>query len=399
MSQQPGQAGQSQLSDTVERMLRPQGIFQNPQPRPFDWQQTYASPPAAPEPWGASAQGQSTLPHGATPVPAGYQQAPGAHQPAGVYPPPPGYPPAPQHPPGNQYPAGAQYPAEALLQTGAQPQAPGQQAAGYPAGGPFGPPGSAYPGQYPTGQIPQAQYPPYGQGQFPPPPFPPGTGYGQDGAAPGGPVSGLRGKLTQRPLIPLAVAGAAVLVVVGALILSSQGGQSANNTGGPGAGGGTSPSGSASSSSGTTQVQAATALNGLLEQSGIYRAQVSVAYDNVLTCSKDLNTDVSTFTKSAANRRTLLAKLQSLPGRQTLPGAMLADLTSGWQASIAVDSDLAKWAKNAAGHCHKGNQHDANLVAQQPYETQASVEKAAFVVLWNRLAKKDSLPTYTSSDI
>jgi hypothetical protein len=382
-------------------MLRPQGLFQNPQPKPFDWQQAYA-PPAAPGTRIAdSGIGQPTLPHGTPAAPAGYQPVPGAHQPG-------------------PYPAAAPYPAGLPPQTTAQPAAPGRPAPGYPPEG-FPPP-AAYPGQpaaaqygqgqyqgaqHPTAHYPPAQYPAaqygagaYGQAQFPPP-FPPGAGFGPDGSSPGEPASGLgrlREKLPKGAVLPVAVAGAAVLVVAGALVVSLQGGSSANNTAGTGTSATASP-GTTSSSSGVSAAAAAAALNGLLQQSGVYRARVNVAVSEVQSCAKGLRGDARIFAKSAANRQTLLAKLQTLPGRQALPVAMLAHLTAAWQASVTVDTDLARWASGAARHCHRGNSGDPNLAAMQPYDSQATNDKDEFVGAWNRLAKKYGLPTYNAADI
>src|SRR6185437_4200429 len=70
----PGQqpvAGPSPISDTLEQMLRPQGLFQNRLPPPVDWPQSYPQPPGA--------------------VPPGGQFPPGApYQQGGQFPPPPG---------------------------------------------------------------------------------------------------------------------------------------------------------------------------------------------------------------------------------------------------------------------------------------------------------------------
>ena len=49
---------------------------------------------------------------------------------------------------------------------------------------------------------------------------------------------------------------------------------------------------------------------------------------------------------SASSRQRLLSRLGSLPGRSLLPAAMLRDLTSAWQASAEVDTDLARWAQD-----------------------------------------------------
>jgi hypothetical protein len=391
------------LSDTVERMLRPQGLFQNPQPKPFDWQQPWAAPAIGGQAGGGAPQPglDSTMPH---PPPA------------------PGTPPAPG---GGQYPAqnGGQYPPENQYQTVMlQPSGQTQSGAGYPGGGPV-PPGAPYPpgqygqGQYPPGQYGQGQYGPgqygpggqYGgdqlaQGQFPPGPYDPsgqygpGLQYGPDGL----PLTGVKppwklGRLTvpRGPLIPAIVIGALVVIVVTAIILSSQTSpNSAASTGGSGATAGSTPTASSSPASNLAEKQAAAQLSELLGQSGTDRADVNAAYSNVASCGKDLGQDAQIFNKAATNRRTLLTKLGQLPGRSALSAAMIADLTGGWQASATVDSDLAKWASAAARHCHKGNFKDPNLAAATPFDSQATNDKQAFAKLWNRLARKDGLSTY-----
>jgi len=190
--------------------------------------------------------------------------------------------------------------------------------------------------------------------------------------------------------------------VVAALLLSSQGGggTSANNAGnGTAAGGGAMPT--ASTSTGTTaltQQQAATSLAGLLAQSGTDHSDVNAAVTNVENC-KSLAADARTFTKAAANRRTLLTKLAQLPGRSALPAAMLTDLTNGWQASATVDADLAKWATVEAGHCKKNDLKNPAYTASLPFDSKATNGKSAFVGQWNGLAKKYSLPTYQPSQI
>ena len=103
-----------------------------------------------------------------------------------------------------------------------------------------------------------------------------------------------------------------------------------------------------------TQQQAATALSGLLSQSGTDHSDVNAAVTNVESCGKSLTARTRrSFNKAAANRRTLLTKLAQLPGRSALPAAMISDLTTAWQASATVDADLAKWATAEAGHCRR----------------------------------------------
>jgi hypothetical protein len=377
----PPPGPQAPLSDTLEQMLRPQGLFQHRLPPPVEWPQQ------------------------------GYQPAPGAY-PGGQY---------PQGNPyqqGGAYPPGGQYPATGAFQqagppqpwpqapTGSMPAAPGapapgaQAPPGYPAGGQYGgyqgPYGNGqYPGQYAQEQFP-GQFGPGGQyapdGQY----IPEGQ-YSPDGSGPPGGGKGPLGKLPfKRPLIPVAIGAGLVVIVVAALALSSHGGSS-SNTGGSAAAG----TPTASSSTGTTaltQQQAATSLAGLLSQSGTDHSDVNAAVTNVEGC-KGLTADAQTFNKAATNRRTLLSKLAQLPGRSELPAAMLANLTSGWQASATVDADLAKWATSEAGHCKKNDFKNANYAASLPFDSQATNGKTAFVGQWNGLARKYGLSVYSPSQI
>jgi hypothetical protein len=271
---------------------------------------------------------------------------------------------------------------------GAQPAYPGGQ---WPQGGTYqGPYGNN--GQYPAGQ--------FGQEQFPPGQFGPGAQFGPDGSPAGGAgAKGLLGKLPfKRPLIPLAAGAGVVIVVIAALTLSSHGGSSpATATGG----GPAAATPTASTSAGTTaltQQQAATSLAGLLSQSGTDHADVNAAVTNVEGC-KSLGADARTFNKAAANRRTLLSKLAALPGRSALPAAMLANLTSGWQASATVDTDLGKWASSEAGHCKKNDLKNPAYSSSLPFDSKATNGKTSFVKQWNGLARKYGLATYQPSQI
>jgi hypothetical protein len=413
----PGQDTEPQapLSDTMERMLRPQGIFQPRLPPPAEWQQPY--PPAP----------------GGYPPPGGQYPQANPYQQGSPYPPAPG---AAPYPAGNQYPAGGQYPPAAAFQQAAPPQpwspaptgaippaAPGQPPAGYGPGGQY-PQGAGYQdpygnGQFAGGQYGQEQFPggQYGPGQFAAGQFGGGVQYGPDGqplagggvqygpdgqplAGDGAGGQGLLGKLpVKRPRLLVGGVAGLVIIIVIAVVLSSQGGSS--STGGNGtAAAATSPSATTSSAAiAMTQGQAATALSGLLSQSGGDRADVSAAVFDVEGCGNSLAKDAQVFNKAAANRRTLLTKLAQLPGRSALSPAMITDLTGAWQASATVDSDLAKWAQDQVGHCKQGNTKDPNYTATIPFDSEATNDKNAFVKLWNPLAKKDGLPTRQSGDL
>jgi len=390
----------------MDRMLRPQGLFQSP------WQQPWATPPVN----GGRAAG------GPTPPPAG-----GPYQ------------------GGGQYPAGnpqQQY----------QTEAPAQPGAGYPGGGPAGPPGQyppgpyqpgpggpgqQGPGQYAPGQLtqglaPVGQYGPGGQygaeqfgqgGQYPPGQYPgdqyatgqfgqggpygppglyaPGGQYGPDGtpiAEQKRPLTFGRITLPRSPLVPAIVIAGLVIIAITAVVLSAGGGSGSS----PGtAAGGATPTAksSARASTGAAQSQGAKALAGLLAQSGTDRADVIDAVTNVQRCGGNLGQDAQIFRNDAANRRALLAKLQVMPDRSALSGTMLSDLTGGWQASAKVDDDLAQWADAAAAHCKGGDKHNASLQASYAYDGPATNDKVAFTRLWNPLARKDGLPTYQNTQI
>ena len=95
-----------------------------------------------------------------------------------------------------------------------------------------------------------------------------------------------------------------------------------------------------------------------------------------------------------------IAKLAALPGRSSLPSAMITDLTGAWQASAAVDTDLSKWASHAAtAGCHGGDLKYPSYVASLSDDGTATGDKTAFVSLWNPLARKDGLPTYQAAQL
>jgi hypothetical protein len=355
-------------------MLRPQGLFQHRLPPPVDWQQ-------------------------------GYPPAPGSYPQGGQYPQGSPYPP----PPGGQYPATGGFPQPGPPQpwpqapTGAIPAAgtaappAGQAQPGYPAGGQY-PQGGAYQGPYGNGQYAGTQF---GQEQFPPGQYGPGVQYGQDGTPLGGGAGGpgLLSKLPfKRPLVPLAIGAGAVVIVIAAIVLSSQGGSPSKTTGSGTAAGATPTASTSTGTTALTQRQAATALSGLLAQSGTDHADVNAAVTNVEGC-KGLPADARTFSKAAANRGTLLSKLAQLPGRSALPAAMISDLTNGWQASATVDADLAKWASSEAGHCKKNDLKNPAYASSLPFDSKATNGKTEFVNAWNGLARKYGLATYQPSQI
>ncbi len=117
-----------------------------------------------------------------------------------------------------------------------------------------------------------------------------------------------------------------------------------------------------SASSQDARRQAAVRLSVLLVQNVTDRAAViDAATADVRGCGPSLRKHARTFASAASSRQRLLSPLiGSLPGRSLLPAAMLQDLTSAWQASAQVDTDLARWAeRKIAGGCHRNSRPDA----------------------------------------
>jgi hypothetical protein len=197
------------------------------------------------------------------------------------------------------------------------------------------------------------------------------------------------------------IAGALVLVVAVVVLMSRHGGGSSPSPAGTAAGATPTATARASASANTAaQRQAAAQLAGLLAQSGADRGTVTDAVVSVQSCGKSLSQDARTLSKASANRRSLLSRLNGLPGRSALPAALVSALTGAWQASAQADADLARWASNAASRgCHKGNPNNASLQASYGPDNQATTSKQAFVRLWNPLARHYGLTTYQSGQL
>jgi hypothetical protein len=193
------------------------------------------------------------------------------------------------------------------------------------------------------------------------------------------------------PLIPVIVAVVLVAVVAGIVIFRAHSGSTA-------ASGTTGTTPSASSQD--ARRQAAVRLSGLLALSVTDRAAVINAATDVRGCGPALRQDARTFASSASSRQRLLTRLGSLPGRSLLPATMLQDLTSAWQASAEVDTDLARWAQDMISRgCHHNGRSDAGLRASYAPESQASAGKHAFASRWNAVARRYGLSTYQPSQL
>jgi hypothetical protein len=151
----------------------------------------------------------------------------------------------------------------------------------------------------------------------------------------------------------------------------------------------------ASSPAQVTEQQAATNLAGLLTQSVKDRSSITAAVKDVSNCGPALSQDAQTFQSAAAHRQELLSQLASLPGHSVLSAAMIQALTGAWQASAAADQDLGKWAQDEATQgCTENDQADANYVAAEGPDGQATTDKKAFVSQWNPVASQYGLTQY-----
>jgi hypothetical protein len=164
---------------------------------------------------------------------------------------------------------------------------------------------------------------------------------------------------------------------------------------------GASSSGAASSASASatatavTERQAATSLAGMLARSGSDRTAIVNAVNDVNGCGPNLAADPGVFQQAASSRRSLLASLASLPGRGTLPPALITDLTNAWQASIAADDDFARWADDEiAKGCVANDTSDPGYQAATTPDNEATAAKQAFVAQWNPLAAGYGLTQY-----
>jgi hypothetical protein len=192
----------------------------------------------------------------------------------------------------------------------------------------------------------------------------------------------------RRPLVPVIVAAALLAVVAGIVIFRAHTGSTAATRTAP------------STSPQDARRLAAVGLSRLLAQSVTDRAAVIDAAEDVRGCGPSLRQDARTFTRAASSRQHLLSRLASLPGRSLLPAALLPNLTTAWQASAQVDTDLARWASDTIAHrCHRNSRSDAGLRASYAPESQATTGKHAFARLWNPVARQYGLTTYQPSQL
>jgi zinc-ribbon domain len=156
----------------------------------------------------------------------------------------------------------------------------------------------------------------------------------------------------------------------------------------------------ATAATAATERQAAADVATMLSSSGSDRSAINAAWSDVRACGPNLTGDAKAFTDAAKSRQTLLSSLATMPGRATLPPALLADLTSAWQASIAVDQDYARWTQDEiASSCVPNDTSDANYAAATTPNINATNDKQAFASEWDPIAASYGLTQYQADQL
>jgi hypothetical protein len=150
----------------------------------------------------------------------------------------------------------------------------------------------------------------------------------------------------------------------------------------------------------TSKLQAVADLAGLLSQSTSDRSALQSAANDVFSCGPLLGADQATFQQVAFARRSLITELTSLGLGRYLPAALVSELTEVWQTSQQADLDYAQWASDEKSKgCTPDSVTDPSYAAAAEPSAQATADKAAFLALWNPIAKKYGLPTYNETQI
>ena len=154
------------------------------------------------------------------------------------------------------------------------------------------------------------------------------------------------------------------------------------------------------SSAAVTEQQAASNVAGMLASSVTDRTAINDAYNDVYGCGPNLHGDAAVFTRAVSSRRALLASLATMPGRPTLPPALLTDLTKAWQASMAADQGFATWANDEVTQgCVAGDTSDRAYQTTVAPDNEATQYKTAFAAEWNPIAARYGLTTYQQGQL
>lgn len=146
-------------------------------------------------------------------------------------------------------------------------------------------------------------------------------------------------------------------------------------------------------------MEAAQGLSALLARSAGDRSAVVNAASDVRQCGPDLARDAQIFASAIASRQQLLNRLASLSGASSLPTGMVEALTGAWESSVQADQDYAAWARDESAAGCAANGPDPNLAAALAPADAANADKMTFVSMWNPLATRYGLATYSWSQL
>ena len=89
-----------------------------------------------------------------------------------------------------------------------------------------------------------------------------------------------------------------------------------------------------------------------------------------------------------------------MPDRSALPRVLLSDLTKAWQASVAADQALARWASDESTHgCVPNNTSDPGYQASIAPDNAATTYKTDFTIQWNPIGTRYGLTTYRPNQL
>lgn len=241
----------------------------------------------------------------------------------------------------------------------------------------------------------QPPHPPHEHG----PPWYPGDGMPEGGQE--GTGRRRRGGLIALVIIVILAGGGA-----GAYALIRQqhdrGSAAAGGTGQAAANSTTAAPASSSPASSASEQQQLSRFLAVVQGSASARNLVKTAVPQVGTCAMSPADGAAQLQQAISDRQGLLTTIAALQVSAIPSGeTMRADLAGVLNLSIAADSDFTQWMQDpqSTQGCPSSTSADAAYTAGYQASRQAQQAKAAFLALWNPLARQFGQPTFTTADI
>lgn len=152
----------------------------------------------------------------------------------------------------------------------------------------------------------------------------------------------------------------------------------------------------------TTDQEAATRFEQLLEQNVGARAQVSQAVQGVGACTLDPHTAYATLGAIVNTRKALIDQVNVIDAHALAGGdALKGNLIQAWQASVTADIHFQAWALGVAssGCTPNGVNSGPEWDAASAASSQASASKQAFSDLWAPVATRFGVRTWAENEL